>query len=210
MKKIYALAVSAVVGATAVFGFSPSAKATVILDVVGGELIGARNVNVDGTLYDVTFDGGTCVDQFSGCDNAADDFTFTTFQTAAVAAAALIEQVFLDSAAGLFDSEPELTRGCDGLAVCFFSIPYSLSGGTFFALIAENLADDGVDVVSDSFTSRFTDYSSPFFPSDSFAIFTLASGGPIEVDEPGTLLLFGCAMLGLGLVCRKNRRSERV
>ncbi len=207
MRKIYALAVSAVVGASAVFGFSPSAQATVILDVVGGELIGARNVNVGGTLYDVSFDGSTCIAQFNGCDNAADDFTFTTFATAAVAATALIEQVFLDSGAGLFDSEPELTRGCDGLAVCFFSIPYRISGGTFFALIAQNLADSGVDIVTDSFTARTSDYSSSF-PNDSFAIFSLASGGPLEVNEPGTLLLFGFATLGLGFACRKHRRSE--
>jgi len=35
--------------------------------VVGGELVGATNVNVGGTLYDVQFVEGTCVDLYDGC-----------------------------------------------------------------------------------------------------------------------------------------------
>lgn len=37
-----------------------------------GALIGAKGVNVAGTLYDVTFEGGTCASIFSGCDAASD------------------------------------------------------------------------------------------------------------------------------------------
>ena len=41
-------------------------------DVVDGELVGASDVLVDGTLYDVKFQDGTCVDLFDGCDEVSD------------------------------------------------------------------------------------------------------------------------------------------
>ncbi|TQV74314.1 PEP-CTERM sorting domain-containing protein [Denitrobaculum tricleocarpae] len=207
MKKIYAFAISTFVGVAATFGFTSNAHATVILDIVDGQLVGAQNVNVSGTLYDVSFTDGTCIGLFSGCDNAASDFTFTSFQTAFEAATALLEQVFQDTAEGLFSSDPELTRGCEGLAVCWSSIPYQVtSANRFEAMIARNFADNAVDFASGSFTQPSLDYFT--FTSDTFAVFSLASGGPIQVDEPGTLLLFGVALLGLGVASRRGRRHE--
>ena len=47
------------------------------LDIVGGQLMGASGVLVDGNPYDVEFVDGTCIDLFSGCDEAS-DFTFHT------------------------------------------------------------------------------------------------------------------------------------
>jgi opacity protein-like surface antigen len=38
------------------------------LDVVGGQLHGAFGVDVNGSLYDVEFLGGTCIELFDGCD----------------------------------------------------------------------------------------------------------------------------------------------
>ena len=49
--------------------------------VKGGQLTGAENVSVNGTLYNVTFLGGTCVDIFDGCDEAA-NFEFADESTA--------------------------------------------------------------------------------------------------------------------------------
>ena len=78
--------------------------------VVGGELIGARNVDVGGVLYDVSFESLSCVELFDGCDEAS-DFAFSTFQDARAASIALNNQVFFDGPLGDFDSNPELTRG---------------------------------------------------------------------------------------------------
>lgn len=78
--------------------------------VVGGELIGARDVDVAGVLYNVSFESLSCVELFDGCDEAS-DFAFSTFQDARAASIALNNQVFFDGPLGDFDSNPELTRG---------------------------------------------------------------------------------------------------
>jgi hypothetical protein len=48
-----------------------------MLDLVGGQLIGASDVLVDGSLYDVRFLDGSCITLYSRCDEAS-DFTFQT------------------------------------------------------------------------------------------------------------------------------------
>ncbi len=54
---------------------------------------------------------GTCVDIFDGCDEVA-DFDFTDESTARAAAQALVDQVFIDTAEGSFDTNPYLTYTC--------------------------------------------------------------------------------------------------
>ena len=53
-----------------------------------GQLTGATGVDVSGTLYDVTFEEGSCAEVFSGCDNVSDDFDFDTVAAAEAAAKA--------------------------------------------------------------------------------------------------------------------------
>ena len=65
------------------------------LNVVGGQLVGASGVDVDGTLYDVEFVDGTCVDLFNGCDESS-DFMFTTEAAALMASQALLDQVLIN------------------------------------------------------------------------------------------------------------------
>ena len=62
------------------------------LNVVGGQLMGASNVLVDGNLYDVQFLDGTCIDLYNGCDEAS-DFTFQTQASAVLASQALLDQL---------------------------------------------------------------------------------------------------------------------
>ena len=94
------------------------------LNIVNGQLLGASGVDVDGTLYNVEFLDGTCIALFNGCDEST-DFTFQSEATADAAGAALMDQVFLDSALGLFDSNPELTAGCSNtFPSCFVMTPY--------------------------------------------------------------------------------------
>src|SRR5262245_51552264 len=70
-----------------------AAQAAPTLVVNGTTLTGARNVDVNGTLYDVDFLDGTCVAIFSGC-NAISDFTFQSDLSAQAASQALLDQVF--------------------------------------------------------------------------------------------------------------------
>jgi hypothetical protein len=63
------------------------------LNVVGGILYGASGVDVGGTLYDVEFVDGTCIDLFDGCDELA-DFAFTDTAAAQAASTALVGQVY--------------------------------------------------------------------------------------------------------------------
>ena len=99
-------------------GCAPFANADPVLLVNGsGVLTGARNVRVGGTLYNVTFVDGTCIDVFGGCDTGS-DFKFATFEDADAAANALLGQVFVDAPVGNFDGYPELTLGCTDPSQC--------------------------------------------------------------------------------------------
>jgi len=72
-----------------------------------GQLLGASSVDAGGTLYNVEFLDGTCIDLYSGCDEVS-DFTFQSFGAAQLASQALLDQVFIDGVDGLFDSDPTL------------------------------------------------------------------------------------------------------
>jgi hypothetical protein len=74
----------------AMMGMAGTASAAV-LNVSGGQLLGAHNVDVLGTLYDVTFLNGTCIDLFSGCDEPS-DFAFNTQASATAAGQALLDR----------------------------------------------------------------------------------------------------------------------
>ena len=98
------------------------------LNVIDGILHGASDVLVGGSLYDVQFLDGTCIDLFNGCDETS-DFTFQTQASALLAAQALLDQVFLDGPQGQFDSSPTLTNGCD-VSPCVSFIPYNFDALT--------------------------------------------------------------------------------
>jgi hypothetical protein len=59
------------------------------LNVVGGQLTGASDVLVDGSLYDVQFLDGTCIDLYNGCDDVS-DFMFQTGASPLLASQALV------------------------------------------------------------------------------------------------------------------------
>lgn len=129
--------------AGAVFLTAPAHAAT--LDVSGGQLLGAFDVDVNGSLFDVAFVEGSCIALFSGCDENA-DFTFGGDSAAAAAAAqALIDQVFLDGPGGLFDTSAELTFGCSDEVRCWALTPFSRSPGIVNYHNAENISGQGID-----------------------------------------------------------------
>ena len=132
---------------TAILLTGPTAFASPILQINGGgQLTGASGVDVSGTLYDVTFVEGTCLDVFNGCHQS--DFEWQDYPTPVLAAQALLDQVFLDSGLGNFDSLPSLIFGCASEDRCRAAIPYRKRNETDLrARTAANDANEGTDKV---------------------------------------------------------------
>lgn len=195
LKQCYGWSFSALI--VALLLAAPGAQA-VTLNVVGGQLVGASLVNVSGSYYDVVFVDGTCIDLYNGCDEAG-DFTFTTLGLANQASNALLTQVFVDSGAGNFDLDPELTAGCSNEDICIAFTPYSLLDvDTVNAGYAWNNAVEADDHITDASVLRTADLG----VGGLNPIFTYAVWSP--VPEPGTGLLMG---LGLILMGARTRRT---
>ena len=166
------------------------------LNVVGGQLMGATDVLVDGSLYDVQFLGGSCIDAYSGCDEAS-DFTFQAFASAELASQALLDQVFLDGVGGLFDSEPSLTNGCMHLSPCVAVSTFSaLDLNSLYTAVAYN--SNAGDFVYDA----YYDNNVGFAIDTTWAVWTAT-----VVPEPSTALLLGLGLTGLAAKGRRRSRS---
>ncbi|MET1413074.1 VPLPA-CTERM sorting domain-containing protein [Roseibium sp. HPY-6] len=186
---------------------SSSLAATVQLNVAGGQLLGARNVDVNGTLYDVEFVDGTCVALFNGCTSAS-DFDFSTRTLAVAAATSLMNTVFLDGPLGDFDSDPALTAGIEpnSLDFGFISVPYEFRPGFMSAGTINfwNEPDDTDRLSTLSSIKLTTDTSN--FDEIVFARFTQSQITAVPLPAGGLLLLAGLA--GLGLVQAQRKTDE--
>ena len=102
-----------------------SARAATLHVDASGTLTGASDVVVNGHAYDVAFVEGSCASLYFPClfESA---FAFSTAADAEAAAQALLDQVFLDVAAGPFDTQPALTNGCSEPNSCSAFVPYGL------------------------------------------------------------------------------------
>lgn len=181
--------------------FANAQAAPTLLVDGSGRLIGADAVDVGGTLWNVRFVDDTCVALFSGCD-AVTEFAFT-FDGALEASAALLAQVFVDTAEGQFDSNPALTAGCapNPLTLCRVFTP---TGIRVPAVVVESQ-------VTLNFMSEPLDLASPFvavhlanailepFEEITYAVWS--------IPLPGRLSFLG---LGLLAMVSGNRRRRDI
>lgn len=188
-----------IVAATAISAFQAFAAQAATLNVVGGKLVGASNVDVNGSFYDVSFVDGTCAALFSGC-NEISDFTFQSYASALSAAAALLNLVFIDGVQGNFDSNPSLTAGCTNLISCAVFTPYSPA---FTQSVFVSYADNAEDLLFADHVSSGdifrTDDTTPSAHSV-FAVWT-------PVPEPTPPVLLG---LGLSLLAARIRSIKQL
>lgn len=180
-------------------GLSLSSASAATLNIDGGgNLLGASGVDVGGTIYDVEFLDGSCVDIFDGCA-AVSDFDFTTEADAMLASAALMA-VILDTVDGDFDSQPDLTNGCTHPFHCNILTPYAFASG--LALTAGFLnsileSGDSAPILLTLNNNNANEVNVSF-----------ASWNVSPVPVPAAVWLFGTALVGfIGFSKRKSKAA---
>lgn len=181
--------------------FTSTASAGLILN--GNKLMGATDINVGGTLYDVYFAEGSCSALFNGCDEES-DFTFDS-ANALLASQALFDQVLTDGPQGLFDSNPGLTFGCVKHAnVCSIYTPYlpfrPITGPIVYSRGALNTAPNVYLPVQRVFIN---DLSRDHYNSSQVSGSTWAIWSPTPVPEPNTITMILLALMFLYFRHRK-------
>lgn len=185
------------------------ANAGLIVD--NGELLGATEIDINGTLYDVSFVEGSCSDLFNGCDEVS-DFFWQTAADALAASEALLDDVLLDSTSGNFDTDPESIFGCDNLTNCQISTVWGISVPGYVQVSwVDNynvVSGDRARVSSswrgwaanDDFglngVRTYALWSETVLPAPSILPINNPQN-PAQVSEPATLALFGLAVFGL-------------
>jgi hypothetical protein len=187
--------------ATCLLASATFATAAPTLLVTNGMLMGAKNVSVDGTLYNVSFKEGSCSSLFNGCLQSA--FAFNTPESAVAAARALLDQVFLDGPAGNFNSQSKTTFGCEE-SYCMNFIPYNVSFGGIEVDFAYSQNSDSAtlaDIIR--LAAVEADQDTSLYPDRNFAVFEIATPDA-TVPEPSTMALLGLALAGMTTLRRRK------
>lgn len=208
---------------TVVIALLSSAANAVLVQIIdgSGKLIGASGVIVGTSMYEVAFIDGTCESVYSGCDEIG-DFAFFEESDAFLASQALLDQVFVDTALGMFDSSPNSTTGCAfnvSQTRCFAltpvgsSLPADLVNfPNIDVIFAGNAVTEPFDGTLGPFSRNRALYDSattPFVENAVWAKWTLTSTlPPTPMPEPGTLGLLGAGALGLAWRRRRIMREH--
>ncbi len=190
----------------------------VTLNINNGTLFSAFDVNVNGALYDVEFKDGTCIELYNGCDQRS-DFVFSQPEDdgeyGQLASTALLEQVFINSSLGAFDTNPILTNGCTSSTECFVMTPIFMSASSLQTILAVNTAlisNDGSNLNNDHLGGHprqklfdsSTTTTSPNSDKRVYAVWSPVS----EVPVPTAVWLFGSGLIGLVGVRNKSKLSK--
>ncbi len=89
-----------------------------------GTLLGARNVQVGTTVYDVAFVEGTCADVYGNCAPGSTPSIIDSEAQADAAIYALLEQVFVAP----YTNVPSLINGCEDPDLCEVLFPLVITG----------------------------------------------------------------------------------
>ena len=182
----------------------PVVSNAVILEISGGQLMGAKNVEVNGTKYDVSFVDGTCIAIFDGCDEVS-DFTFHTQADATAASEVLMNTVFVDGPLGDFDTRPDLTNGITVSWTGWIWTAYGFSGANYWSGMGVENWDANAWSPSDSVVQR-NDAKSRDFSNDDWhvwAVWSNASGG-VPVSEPSILFLLLSGLVGFTVLQKRS------
>lgn len=178
------------------------------LNIENGQLMGADNVLVDGTYYDVEFKDGTATDFFYKNDDWV--FTFSTEDRAYAASMALMNQVFIqDVGYAVYDNYSEFTNGIESEWGGGIFTPYELlivdktliRGNAFFN--ASNLS-----ISTNGRFDKVAPFGYNFYPDadQNFALnkWWVYAQWSTPVPIPSTIILLGTGLLGLVGINRKR------
>lgn len=178
-------------------------KATTLI-VEDGKLVGATEVLVGNTLYDVTFIDKSAYDIFYNDEYGDYLFLFNSSDLAAAASDALLKYVLIDE----YNNSPNLTYGITDSIWGLIYTPYQLS------LYCGNETVDAYAVRNNAYGYRQdSTHNAPYlglyldFSSSSrevWAVWTLHTSSTV-VPEPTTLLMFTIGIFGISYFCRKEK-----
>lgn len=168
-----------------------------------GKLAGARNLLVEGNLFDVSFVDGTCASVFGGCDSPS-DFQFQDSFLGTAATRALFEHVLT----GVYDSDPTRTAGCSFGLLCAVTTPYytSVNNDSLLWVLAFNGEDirlaDKIEVSGNARRSLLDFNNEPAYV---WAVWSPANRATVPEPASLGLVLGALAMLGAHARRRANR-----
>ena len=193
------------------FSYTSITFASVVHHIQYDQLVGATGIEINGEVYQVQFADSSCILLFNNCDETT-DFFFPDAQSGLEANLALLEQVLLDLPSGLFDSEPELTRGCYSHIQCSIVTPIGSVAPQlemFPAVFLINKKDQRSDIHTGSgSTFRASDFGLRNSSADTltYAIWSRDGGANVSVPVPASLFLFSSAVIAVLVV--KDRRLK--